>query len=131
MALTQGVSRPDVSGEFVEYPVAAGVTIFEGAAVSENNAGYAQPLTAGRKFLGFCDRTVGNSSGGAGEVYVRVKRRGTTILDIPGLSITANDRPNVYATDDDTFTLSASGNSLIGTVLRFDAPSRGFVDFEA
>jgi hypothetical protein len=53
------------------------------------------------------------------------------MLPISGLAITANDRPLVYASDDDTFTLTAGSNSLIGTVHRWVSTGVAMVEFDA
>ena len=118
-------------GEMAEYPVIASDIIYEGAAVGENASGYARPLAAADPFLGFAQRTVDNSTGAAGAKNVVVKRKGVIKLPISSLAITANDRPKVYASDDDTFTLTATSNSLIGTVLQWVETGYAYVEFDA
>ncbi len=119
-------------GDNQEYPVIAADIIFEGAAVGENGSGYARPLTAGDPFLGFAHRKVDNSAGAAGAVNVEVKRRGQIQLAVAGATaVTANDRPLVYASDDDTFTLTASTNSIIGRVARWVSSGVCVVEFDA
>lgn len=118
-------------GDIEEYPVIATDIIYEGAAVGENASGYARPLQAGDPFLGFARRKADNSAGAAGAVNVEVITRGRAQLAIGSLAITANDRPAVYASDDDTFTLTASTNSLIGYVSRWVSTGIGIVEFDA
>jgi hypothetical protein len=119
-------------GDNQEYPVIAADIIFEGAAVGENGSGYARPLTAGDPFLGFAHRKVDNSAGAAGAVNVEVKRKGQIQLAVAGATaVTANDRPLVYASDDDTFTLTASTNSIIGRVARWVSSGVCVVEFDA
>lgn len=118
-------------GDNAEYPVIASDIIYEGAAVGENASGYARPLVAGDPFLGFAVSTVDNSAGAAGAKTVLVKRRGVIKLPIAALAITANDRPKVYASDDDTFTLTSTNNSLIGTVVQWIATGSAYVEFDA
>lgn len=119
-------------GSIQEYPVIAADIIYEGAAVGENASGYARPLVAGDPFLGFAESTVDNSAGAAGGATVRVRRRGQVELPVVGASaVTANDGPLVYASDDDTFTLSASTNSIIGRVSRWVSNAVCVVDFDA
>lgn len=118
-------------GEMEDYPVIATDIIYEGAAVGENGSGYARPLNAGDRFLGFAQRKVDNSAGAAGALNVTVKTRGRVHLPISGLAITANDRPAVYASDDDTFTLTATSNSLIGFVSRWVETGYAIVEFDA
>jgi hypothetical protein len=123
--------RDFLLGDMAEYPVIASDIIYEGAAVGENASGYARPLAAADPFLGFAQRTVDNSAGAAGAKTVVVKRRGVIKLPISGLAITANDRPKVYASDDDTFTLTSTSNSLIGTVLQWIETGYAYVEFNA
>lgn len=118
-------------GDKEEYPVIADDIIYQGAAVGENASGYARPLQAGDPFLGFAEAIADNSGGVAGEVTVNVKKKGNVVLPISGIAITANDRPAVYASDDDTFTLTASTNSLIGYVSRWVSSGVAVVEFDA
>lgn len=118
-------------GELEEYPVIAADIIYEGAAVGENASGYSRPLQAGDPFQGFADRKVDNSAGAAGAKRVVVKTRGRVKLNIASIAITANDRPAVYASDDDTFTLTAGSNSLIGYVSRWVSTGVAIVEFDA
>lgn len=117
--------------ELEDYPVVADDIIYEGAAVGENGAGYARPLQAGDVFLGFNEAKSDNTSGTAGNIDVRVKTKGRIKLPIASLAITANDRPAVYASDDDTFTLTAGSNSLIGYVSRWVSAGVAIVEFDA
>lgn len=118
-------------GEIEEYPVVASDIIYQGAAVGENDSGYAQPLVAGKAFLGFAESRADNSAGAAGAINVRVKTRGRVVLPISSIAITANDRPVVYASDDDTFTLTASTNTPIGYVSRWIETGSAVVEFDA
>lgn len=118
-------------GEIEEYPVIAADIIYEGAAVGENASGYSRPLVAGDPFQGFAEQNADNSAGLAGAVNVRVKTRGRLVLAIAALAITANDRPAVYASDDNAFTLTAGSNSLIGYVSRWVSTGVAVVEFDA
>lgn len=118
-------------GDIEEYPVIATDIIYEGAAVGENGSGYARPLVAGDRFFGFAEAKSDNSTGAAGAKTVRVRQRGKVLLAISGLAITANDRPAVYASDDNTFTLSSTSNTLIGYVSRWVSTGYGIVEFDA
>lgn len=124
--------RPYELGTIEEYPVVATDIIYEGAAVGENASGYARPLVAGDPFLGFAESKSDNSAGAAGAKSVRVRQRGKVQLAVAGATaITANDRPLVYASDDDTFTLTASTNSIIGRVSRWISSGLAIVEFDA
>ena len=119
-------------GDREDYPVIASDIIFQGAAVGENASGYARPLVAADPFLGIAVEKVDNSSGSAGDLNVSVRTRGRVIIDVVGASaITANDRPPVYASDDDTFTLTSTSNSKIGYVQRWISGTSCVVEFDA
>lgn len=118
-------------GDKEEYPVIAADIIYQGAAVGENGSGYARPLVAADPFLGFAEAKADNSGGAAGAITVNVKKRGNVILPISGLAITANDHPIVYASDDDTFTLTSSGNTPIGRVSRWVSTGVAVVEFDS
>lgn len=121
---TKTVGAPRIFGQgvFQDYPVIASDIIFEGSAVGENASGYSRPLVAGDPFQGFAtDRDSDNSSGSAGDINVRVITQGIACnLPVTGATaVTANDFPVVYASDDNTFTLTASTNTSIGNVIRW------------
>lgn len=125
------IVRPYQLGELEDYPVVATDIIYEGSAVGENASGYARPLVATDPFLGFAQRKADNAAGAAGAVNVTVRTRGKVQLAISGIAITANDRPAVYASDDDTFTLTATSNTLIGYVSRWVETGVAIVEFDA
>jgi len=114
-----------------EYPVIASDIIYRGACVGENGSGYSRPLTAGDPFQGFAVAKADNASGAAGDKAVTVDQKGFITLPISSLAITANDRALVYASDDDTFTLTATNNTLIGTVSRWVSTGFALVEFDA
>lgn len=118
-------------GEIEEYPVIAADIIYQGAAVGENGSGYSRPLVAGDVFQGFALENSDNSAGSAGDKRVKVRTRGLVVLPIASIAITANDRPPVYASDDNAFTLTASTNSLIGYVSRWVSTGYAVVEFDA
>lgn len=109
------------------FGIVAATTIYEGSAIGLS-AGYARPLQAGDRFVGFADHYVENP-GGAGAVNVTVFKRGEIQLSIANLAITDVGLP-VYASDDDTFTLTATGNSYIGKVVQFESAGVGMVAFD-
>jgi len=125
------IARNFELGELEDYPVVATDIIFEGSAVGENGSGYARPLVATDPFLGFAQRKADNSTGAAGAINVTVRTRGKVQLPISSIAITANDRPAVYASDDDTFTLTATSNTLIGYVSRWVETGVAIVEFDA
>lgn len=117
-------------GDVREYGVIAADIIYEGAAVGDNASGYARPLVAGDSFRGFAESKVDNSAGAAGALNVRVKQKGIVKLPIGSLAITDVGKA-VYASDDDTFTLTATSNSHIGRVISFVSTGVGMVEFDA
>lgn len=129
--LSKDAPRVYLPGDQSAYPVIAADVIYEGAAVGENGSGYSRPLVAGDVFQGFAIETADNSAGSAGDIDVVVKTQGKILLSIASIGITANDRAAVYASDDDTFTLTATSNSLIGFVSRWVATGEAVVEFDA
>ena len=124
--------RTYVQGTTEHYPVIAADIIFEGSAVGENGSGYSRPLAAADPFQGFALEKVDNSAGAAGDLRVPVRTKGRIVVDVVGASaITANDRPAVYASDDDTFTLTSTSNSLIGYVSQWNSGTECVVEFDA
>lgn len=117
-------------GDYNDLPVIANDIIYEGAVVGDNGSGYARPLTAGDPFRGFAVANVDNTGGSAGAKNVRVIKHGYAKLSVGSLAITDVGKP-VYASDDDTFTLTASTNTPIGRVHRFISTGVGIVCFDA
>ena len=123
--------RDHLLGDLQDLPMIAADIIYEGAAVGENAAGYFRPLVAADPFAGFAERTVDNSGGAAGAVNVRVKPRGRVILPVVGVTAVTDEGATVYASDDDTFTLTLTGNSAIGKITRYISGTTVEVYFEA
>ena len=130
--------RPYELGDLNSLPMVATDIIYEGAAVGIAAAsGNARPLNAGDAFAGFCIQNADNATGSAGDVRVQVKTHGEVQLPVTNVAATDIGKP-VYASDDDTFVLTATGNSYIGKVKRFvstgvavvafDASQRGIID---
>lgn len=122
-------------GDIEEYPVIAADIIYEGACVGEDGNGYARPMASNGTdvFLGFAEQRADNSDGSAGDVRVRVRTRGRVQLTVTGAAITGNDRPAVYALDDNSFTIDGGSPqaSLIGWVSRFVETNVAIVEFDA
>lgn len=112
-------------------PVIAADIIYEGAAVGIVKAsGHARPLAAGDRFAGFADAKADNSAGGAAAINADLKQQGFIELTVTGVTITDLGQP-VYASDDDTFSLSPVGGSFIGFVHRYVASNTAIVAFNA
>lgn len=133
---TLGADKPRVfetgHDDFVnELPMIATDIIYAGAAVGEaDDSGTFEPLASGDKFAGFAEAQADNSTGAASAVKVRIRQRGRVILAVTGASAVTDMGKYVYATDDDTFTLTVGG-SLIGTVVRWISGTSCVVDFTA
>lgn len=123
-------SRAYESGAVNSLPVIASDIIYEGAMVGDNGSGYARPLVAGDPFRGIALRKADNSAGAAGDVRVELRPNGFVELPISGLAITDAGK-DVYASDDDTFTLTQSTNTRIGFVYRWVSTGVGVVAFRA
>ena len=123
--------RDHLLGDLQDLPMIAADIIYEGAAVGENGSGYFRPLVAADPFAGFAERTVDNSAGAAGAVNVRVKPRGRVILPVVGVTAVTDEGATVYASDDDTFTLTSTSNSAIGKITRYISGTTVEVYFEA
>lgn len=111
-------------------PVVASDIIYDGAAVGMSS-GNARPLTAGDDFAGFCVKQADNSSGSAGDINVDLYQTGVVKLAVTGVTAKTDVGSDVYASDDNTFTLTASGNSSIGTIVRYISSTTVMVKFEA
>lgn len=116
-----------------EIPMVDNDIIYDGAAVGDNASGLARPLSGGDVFLGFCTKNADNTGTGhaASAINVKVKGRGVAKLTVTGVSSAADVSEIVYASDDATFTLTASGSSAIGRVLRWVTSTTCMVYFQA
>lgn len=129
--LAKNTLRDYELGDENDLPVIAADIIYAGAAVGENGSGYFRPLVAGDPFAGFAERKADNSAGAAGDINVRVRQRGKTVLDVVGVTAVTDEGSTVYASDDDTFTLTSTSNSPIGKIVRWISGTKCVVAFEA
>lgn len=114
-----------------ELPTIAADILYQGAAAGiQATTGLIRPLVAGDRFAGFVEAKADNSTGAAAAINGNLVKRLRIQLAITGLVITDVGLP-VYATDDDTFTLSPVGASFIGFVDRFVSSGIGIVEFDA
>lgn len=116
-----------------DVPMIDNDIIYEGAAVGDNASGLARPLVAGDVFMGFAVKNADNTGLGhaASAINVRVRESGRIQLAVTGASSAADAGEIVYAADDDTFTLTASGSSAIGRVARWVTGTTCIVQFNA
>lgn len=116
MALTSGFAMPRRGarrGNSFGYPVAPGEQVWRGGYVCLNASGQiVRPQTSGAAVPGgICSQdywNVGNSSPGAQNIELM---EGCFPLTVPGATA-ANIGANVYATDDNTFTLTQPGSGF-------------------
>lgn len=128
------IARPfELTGEaaFNDLPVIASDIIYEGSAVGDNGSGLARPLVSADPFLGFAMTQCDNSAGAASAKNVRVRSKGYAQLTVVGVASAADVGESVYASDDDTFTLTASTHGTIGKVARWISSTTCIVYFEA
>jgi len=123
-------------GGWNEYPVLENTLVETHNAVGVDSNGYARALQAGDVFVGFARETADNRIGDhkpglSGEINVQVKAKGQVVADIAGLTVSDNNQTKVYMSDENTFTLSSSGNTLIGFVSSFRSTGVGIVEFDS
>ena len=129
--LTKDMLRTYELGDINEIPVLGGETIYQGSAVgasSEN--GYARSLQPDDKFIGFAEDHIDAVNSSDGQKNVRVRKKGSIILEVAGASLTDINK-SVYATNDNSFTLSPTNAVYIGQISRFEFDDRMLVDFNS
>jgi len=127
MALTADTVLTEVIDKHSESPILSAATIYEGAMLGDSS-GYVRGLVAGDKFRGHSLEYVVNPSGGdrtvehlTGKYRLKVTLSGVLITDVKRL---------VYASADDTLTFTATGNSYVGTVVRYVTTNTAIVEFD-
>lgn len=115
-------------GNFEDIGIIASDTVFEGSMVGDNGAGYGRPLVAGDKFRGHCFAKVDNESGSAGDKNIRC-RTGRYRLEVDLVALITDVGQPVYASDDNTLSLSAPGNSYVGVITRYVSSTKMIVEF--
>lgn len=128
MALSANTPRAYELGDSNSLPVKASSVIYVGSAVGLT-AGYARALVAGDTFGGFSQESVTGTSSDGG-ARVGVKSRGLIQLSVTSVAVT-DIGADVYASDDGTFTLTSTSNTLVGKVHRFVSSGVAIVSFNA
>lgn len=111
------------SQELVDIGVDDNVVIYKGAFVGRNRStGYARPLTAGDEFLGVAYKRADNTIAGhtAGGVTVRLHQSVDIVHALSGVAV-GDIGKDVYASADDTLTLTPTGNTRVGRIVAVDA----------
>jgi len=129
--LAADTPRDKVLGDMNDIPAVASDIIYEGAAVGDNASGYGRPLVAGDTFLGFANEKCDNSDGSAGEKNIKVSKRGAVVLSVTGVTGVGDVGTTVYASDDDTFTLTSTSNTAVGKIARYISGTKVDVEYEA
>jgi predicted RecA/RadA family phage recombinase len=116
---------------YLDYPMAASTTIYEGSALSDTGSattatGVAETLVAGENFLGFANGTVttGSSVG-----TINVIAEGVIQLAVTGVTA-ASTGAEVYASDGSTFTLTSTSNTPVGKVIKIVSGTTVLVKFQ-
>jgi len=132
MALSENTPYKKEGGEYNSVPLASAAKLFQGSMVGGNGSGYGRALTAGDAFLGHSQNFVDNTSGSDGDLDAQILTgRYRLQVTVASVSITnAEDKAPVYASADDTITLTPGTNTLVGRVVRYVASNTAVVEFE-
>ncbi|MFQ6048081.1 MAG: capsid cement protein [Phycisphaerae bacterium] len=102
-----------VDQELRSYLVAGGAHVYKGGFVGLDANGYARALQAADQCVGLAYEECDNSAGSDGDKQVRVYTQGDFLHALSGAALT-NIGGAVYASDDETLSFTATGNSLVG-----------------
>ena len=129
MALTADTPLTQILGDKSEASVYQAVTIYEGAILGLTSGGYARGLVAGDKFIGHATEYVNNASGSSGDRTIEhLTGRYRLKVAITSVAITDVGR-KVYASADNTYTLTAGSNSFVGVIVRYVTTNTAIVEF--
>lgn len=121
--------------DYNEIPIIADDIVYAGAAVGESTTtGTGRPLNGADAFMGFCVEKCDNTGGSANDKQIKVLSTGYAELVVTGVDNINDEGASVYASDDDTFTLTSTTTSTqIGKVVRVTstALNKALVYFEA
>ncbi len=121
MTASADIRRKWRNGDAYGYPVLAGVRIFGGsvlgvtAALAAVPAGHADCVA----IVGFASEAIDNRDGTTGDRLIEA-RKGVTNIPLSGATA-ADIGKKVYASADDTFTLTAGALLAVGTIDAIDA----------
>jgi hypothetical protein len=104
----------------------AAVKIYQGGAVGVvAGVGYATPLlvaTSGMEFAGVAEETVDNSTGSAGDKWIRVRRRGLVGFNSSGVTVANLNNAMYFVSGSDDNTVSATASAIFaGYLAAFDS----------
>lgn len=117
----------DITG--LTYPVKASTRIYKDSLVTLES-GFAKPLVTTTNSYGMAKAQVDNSSGDNGDLNVEVYYPEINAkVSVTGVSITSVDQA-VYASDDETFSLTAGSDKQVGNVAKWIIGTTCFVRFK-
>ena len=129
MALSANTTLTFIRGEDSQAPVKGTTTIYEGAMLGETS-GYVRGLVAGDLFRGHALEYIDNSGGSDGALYVKLIRgRYRLQVTLSSVAITSVG-DQVYASADDTLTLTPGSNTRVGVVDRYVTTDTAIVEFQ-
>lgn len=133
MAASKDLSLVFELGDYADRPLAASSKVYRHTALGQvAGTNTYRALVAGDKFAGITLDGCDNSAGAAGAAFVRTRVQGKVLLTVAGASAATAVGASVYASADDTYTTTSSGNSLVGKVVGWDAAtSKCVVEFNA
>jgi len=129
-ALAADLEVTERDGVVQSAPMVATDTIYRGAIVMHNAAGFLAPAAtgAGSFFAGIAEEQVTNT-GSAGDKNCKYKRTGVYLLTSSGLA-QADIGTKVYASDDQTLTTTSTNNVLVGQIVEFVSATSVWVSLE-
>jgi hypothetical protein len=128
MSATGNVALEQEIGDRNEAPVAAGQHLYRGSMAFGDVAGRATTVL-GAKFLGHVVAEANNSSGGAGAINV-ILYGGRYRLQVPLSDVALTSiGAQVFASDNNTLTLTPGANTLVGRVVRYVTTDTAIVEF--
>lgn len=121
MAASSDIRRKWRKGDAYGYPVLAGVRIFGGTMIGVTAGLAAVPAAHAScvALIGFAEEAVDNRDGATGDRLINA-RKGVTNIPLAGATPADIGKP-VYASADDTFTLTAGSLLKAGTIDAIDA----------
>lgn len=121
MVASSDIRRKWRTGDAYGYPVLAGVRIFGGTMIGVTAALAAVPAghVSAVALVGFAEEAIDNRDGATGDQMINAKK-GVTLIPLAGATA-ADIGKTVYASADDTFTLTAGALLVAGTIDAIDA----------
>ena len=133
MAATKDRFLKFETGDYSHLPLAAGAKVYRHTYIGQvSGTNTFRALVAADKFAGIAQDNSDNTGGAAAAKDVQVKREGRVLETVTGAAATTALGTSVYASADDTLTLTSAGNSLMGKIGGYDVASgKHIVDFWA